>query len=60
MGEMNVLIFDLGGSTFDVSLLTIEEGIFKVKAIAGDPHSGGKDFDNRMVNHFVHEFKCKY
>jgi len=55
--EKNVLIFDLGGGTFDVSLLTIEEGIFEVKATAGDTHLGGEDFDNRMVDHFVEEFK---
>ena len=60
VGEKNVLIFDLGGGTFDVSLLTIEEGIFEVKATAGDTHLGGEDFDNRMVNHFVQEFKRKY
>jgi len=59
-GERNVLIFDLGGGTFDVSLLTIEEGIFEVKATAGDTHLGGEDFDNRLVNHFVQEFKRKY
>lgn len=58
-GEQNVLIFDLGGGTFDVSLLTIEEGIFEVKATAGDTHLGGEDFDNRMVNHFVSEFRRK-
>ncbi|KAA8522851.1 hypothetical protein F0562_009274 [Nyssa sinensis] len=58
--EMNLLIFDLGGGTFDVSLLTIEEGIFEVKATAGDTHLGGEDFDNRLVNHFVTEFKMKY
>jgi len=52
-GEKNVLIFDLGGGTFDVSLLTIEEGIFEVKATAGDTHLGGEDFDNRLVNHFA-------
>ncbi|VAI04599.1 unnamed protein product [Triticum turgidum subsp. durum] len=57
VGEKNVLIFDLGGGTFDVSLLTIEEGIFEVKSTAGDTHLGGEDFDNRMVNHFVQEFK---
>jgi L1 cell adhesion molecule like protein len=57
--EKNVLIFDLGGGTFDVSLLTIEEGIFEVKATAGDTHLGGEDFDNRMVNHFIQEFKRK-
>ncbi|KAG9396019.1 Heat shock protein 70 family [Carpediemonas membranifera] len=58
--EKNVLIFDLGGGTFDVSLLTIDEGIFEVKATAGDTHLGGEDFDNRMVNHFVTEFKRKH
>ncbi|CAM8976333.1 hypothetical protein QQ045_001870 [Rhodiola kirilowii] len=59
-GEQNVLIFDLGGGTFDVSLLTIEEGIFEVKATAGDTHLGGEDFDNRLVNHFASEFKRKH
>lgn len=57
--ERNVLIFDLGGGTFDVSLLTIEEGIFEVKATAGDTHLGGEDFDSRMVNHFAQEFRRK-
>merc|ERR1719498_2229502 len=56
-GELNVLIFDLGGGTFDVSLLTIEEGIFEVKSTAGDTHLGGEDFDNNMVNHFCKEFQ---
>ncbi|XP_029453967.1 heat shock-related 70 kDa protein 2 [Rhinatrema bivittatum] len=59
-GEKNVLIFDLGGGTFDVSVLTIEDGIFEVKSTAGDTHLGGEDFDNRMVNHFVEEFKRKH
>nr|AIA61348.1 heat shock cognate protein 70 [Orius sauteri] len=59
-GERNVLIFDLGGGTFDVSILTIEDGIFEVKSTAGDTHLGGEDFDNRMVNHFAQEFKRKY
>jgi L1 cell adhesion molecule like protein len=59
-GERNVLIFDLGGGTFDVSLLTIEDGIFEVKATAGDTHLGGEDFDHRLVNHFVAEFKRKH
>ena len=59
-GEKNILIFDLGGGTFDVSLLTIDEGIFEVKATAGDTHLGGEDFDNRMVSHFVEEFKRKH
>merc|ERR1719327_460987 len=58
-GERNVVIFDLRGGTFDVSLLTIEEGIFEVKATAGDTHLGGEDFDNRLLNHFCAEFKRK-
>lgn len=58
-GEMNVLIFDLGGGTFDVSLLTIEDGIFEVKATAGDTHLGGEDFDNRLVQFCVDDFKKK-
>merc|ERR1712180_268185 len=57
--ERNVLIFDLGGGTFDVSVLSIEDGIFEVKSTAGDTHLGGEDFDNRMVNHFIQEFKRK-
>ena len=58
--ESNVLIFDLGGGTFDVSLLTIDDGIFEVKATAGDTHLGGEDFDNRLVQHFTSEFKRKH
>jgi len=58
--EQNVLIFDLGGGTFDVSILAIEDGIFEVKSTAGDTHLGGEDFDNRLVNHFVQEFKRKH
>jgi len=54
-----VLIFDLGGGTFDVSLLTIEDGIFEVKATAGDTHLGGEDFDNRLVDFCVADFKRK-
>ena len=59
-GEKNILIFDLGGGTFDVSILSIDDGIFEVKATAGDTHLGGEDFDNRMVDHFVQEFKRKH
>ena len=59
-GEKHVLIYDLGGGTFDVSVLTIEDGIFEVKSTAGDTHLGGEDFDNRMVSHFVNEFKRKH
>jgi|UniRef100_A0A7S4G886 L1 cell adhesion molecule like protein len=59
-GEKNVLIFDLGGGTFDVSLLSIDGGIFEVKATAGDTHLGGEDFDNRLVEYFKTEFKTKF
>jgi len=59
-GEQNILIFDLGGGTFDVSILSIDDGIFEVKATAGDTHLGGEDFDNRMVDHFIQEFKRKH
>uniref|UniRef100_A0A183BPD0 Heat shock protein 70 n=1 Tax=Globodera pallida TaxID=36090 RepID=A0A183BPD0_GLOPA len=59
-GERHVLIFHLGGGTFDVSILTINKGNFEVKSTAGDTHLGGEDFDNRMVNHFVAEFKHKH
>ncbi|XP_057772178.1 heat shock cognate 70 kDa protein-like [Salvia miltiorrhiza] len=58
-GEKNVLIFDLGGGTLDVCLMTIEWGAIEVKAITGDTHLGGQDFDSRMVNHFIKEFKRK-
>merc|ERR1711863_45759 len=58
--ESNILIFDLGGGTFDVSILTIEDGIFEVKSTAGDTHLGGEDFDNRMVDHFIKEFQRKH
>jgi L1 cell adhesion molecule like protein len=58
-GEKNILIFDCGGGTFDVSLLTIEDGVFEVKATAGDTHLGGEDFDTRLVEYFMQEFKRK-
>jgi L1 cell adhesion molecule like protein len=58
--EQNILIFDLGGGTFDVSILSIDEGIFEVKATAGDTHLGGEDFDNRMVDYCLQELKRKY
>ena len=60
VGEKNVLIFDLGGGTFDVSLLTLDDGLFEVRATAGDTHLGGEDFDSRLVNHFMEEFKRKH
>jgi len=59
-GEQNILIFDLGGGTFDVSILTIDDGIFEVKATAGDTHLGGEDFDNRLVSYVLQEFKRKH
>ena len=58
-GERNVLVFDLGGGTFDVTLLTIDDGIFEVKSTAGDTHLGGEDFDSRLVNHCLEDFKRK-
>jgi len=57
--EKHVLIFDLGGGTFDVSLLTIDDGVFEVLATAGDTHLGGEDFDNKLVDHCVQDFKRK-
>ena len=57
--EQNVLIFDKGGGTFDCTILSIEDGVFEVKATGGDSHLGGEDIDNRLVEHFVQEFKRK-
>lgn len=57
--ERNIIIFDCGGGTHDVSLLTIDGGFFEVKATGGDGHLGGEDFDNRLVNYFAEEFKRK-
>jgi L1 cell adhesion molecule like protein len=57
--ERNVLIFDLGGGTFDVSLLTIEDGIFEILATSGNLHLGGGDFDNRLVEWCMADFKKK-
>lgn len=59
-GERNLLFFDLGGGTFDAFLATIEEGIFEVKATAGDTHIGGQDFNNKMANPLAEEFKKKH
>jgi len=59
VGERNIFVFDLGGGTFDVSLLTIKDKVFEVKATGGNTHLGGEDFDNRMVNYFVEEIKRK-
>lgn len=57
--ELNILVFDLGGGTFDVSVLSIEDGIFEVLSTNGDTHLGGEDFDNRIIEHFVKLFKKK-
>ena len=58
-GEKNVLVFDLGGGTFDVSLLTIDNGVFEVVSTNGDTHLGGEDFDNRVVDYFINLYKKK-
>ena len=59
-GEKNILIYDLGGGTFDVTIMTIEDGIFEVKSTAGDTHLGGEDFDRRLMEHFIQDFKRKH
>merc|ERR550534_2019778 len=58
--ETNILVYDLGGGTFDVSLLTLDEGVFEVVATNGDTHLGGEDFDQRVIEHFVKQFKRKH
>jgi heat shock 70kDa protein 1/2/6/8 len=58
--EKNILVFDLGGGTFDVTLLTIEEGVFEVRSTAGNTHLGGEDFDQRMIDYFIKIFKKKH
>ena len=58
--EKNILIFDTGGGTQDLTILSIDEGIFEVKSTAGDSRLGGEDFDNRLVQHFIQEFKRKH
>lgn len=57
--ERNILIFDLGGGTFDVSLLSIEEGVFEVKATNGNTHLGGEDFDIRLMNYCIDDYRRK-
>jgi endoplasmic reticulum chaperone BiP len=59
-GEKKIIVFDLGGGTFDVSLLSIEDGVFEVLATAGDTHLGGEDFDQRVIDHFVKLFNKKH
>lgn len=58
-GEKNILVFDLGGGTFDVSLLTIDNGVFEVVATNGDTHLGGEDFDHKVMEHFIKLYKKK-
>lgn len=59
-GEKNILIYDLGGGTFDVTIMAIEDGIFEVKSTAGDTHLGGEDFDHRLMDYFVQDFQRKH
>jgi len=59
-GEKNILVFDLGGGTFDVTLLTIDNGVFEVLATNGDTHLGGEDFDHRVMQYFMRLFKKKH
>merc|ERR1739846_161645 len=59
-GEQNILVYDLGGGTFDVSLLTIDNGVFEVVATNGDTHLGGEDFDQRVMQHFMKVFQKKH
>ena len=59
-GEKNILVFDLGGGTFDVSILNIDDGVFEVKATNGDTHLGGEDFDRRVIDYFASVFKRKH
>merc|ERR1719149_284779 len=58
-GEKNILVYDLGGGTFDVTLLCIEDGVFEVKSTAGDTHLGGEDFDQNLMAHFARVFERK-
>ncbi|KAI9659601.1 MAG: ATPase with role in protein import into the ER [Alyxoria varia] len=58
--ERNIVVYDLGGGTFDVSLLSVEEGVFEVRSTAGDTHLGGEDFDQRVMNHFVKIWNKKH
>lgn len=59
-GERQIIVYDLGGGTFDVSLLQIEDGVFEVKATAGDTHLGGEDFDQRVISHFAKQYNKKH
>ena len=57
--ESKIIVYDLGGGTFDVSLLSIDDGVFEVLSTAGDTHLGGEDFDNRLIEYFVKQYKTK-
>ena len=57
--ESKIIVYDLGGGTFDVSLLSINKGVFKVLATAGDTHLGGEDFDNRVIDYLIKSYKTK-
>jgi heat shock protein 5 len=59
-GERQIIVYDLGGGTFDVSLLSIDQGVFEVLATAGDTHLGGEDFDQRVINHFAKAFNKRH
>lgn len=59
-GDKNILVFDLGGGTFDVSILSIDNGVFEVLATSGDTHLGGEDFDHRFMDYFIKLIKKKY
>jgi heat shock protein 5 len=58
-GESRIVIYDLGGGTFDVSLLSIDDGVFEVLETAGDTHLGGEDFDNRVIDYLIKQYKKK-
>src|SRR6266481_7753360 len=58
-GESQIIVYDLGGGTFDMSLLSIDDGVFELLATAGDTHLGGEDFDNRIIDYFVKLYKAK-
>ena len=58
--ERQIVVYDLGGGTFDVSILTVDEGVFEVLATAGDTHLGGEDFDQRVVDHLVKQYNKKH
>lgn len=58
--ESTIMVFDLGGGTFDVSILSIEEGVFEVISTSGDTHLGGEDFDQRVLEYYMKIIKKKY